>query len=142
MSGSTNLSPSPLPHRELGAMWSDYAPPPGHHDEVFDARGEVRPHWHAFLRSVEELGLPELTRRWEEAKHLIRENGVTYNVYGDPRGMERPWQLDPVPLLIAPAEAATLEDGLIQRGRLLELILKDLYRPQKTLPHGLLPPEL
>ena len=47
-------------------------------------------------------GLPELTRRWQEARQLIRENGVTYNVYGDPRGMDRPWQLDPMPLLISP----------------------------------------
>ena len=44
---------------------------------------------------------PELTRRWEDARQLIRENGVTYNVYGDPRGLDRPWQLDPIPLLIS-----------------------------------------
>ena len=118
------------------------ARPPGRRDEAFDVRGEVRPHWHAFLESLGELGLPELTRRWEEAKHLIHENGVTYNVYGDPRGMERPWQLDPIPLVIAPAEARILESGLIQRGRLLEAILRDLYGPQQALTLGLLPPEL
>jgi uncharacterized circularly permuted ATP-grasp superfamily protein/uncharacterized alpha-E superfamily protein len=142
MTASTNLSSTPLPHRELGAIWSDYAPPAGRYDEVFDGRGEVRPHWHAFIRSLDALGLPELTRRWDEAKHLIRENGVTYNVYGDPRGMERPWQLDPMPLVIAPAEAASLEEGLIQRGLLLETIVQDLYGPQKTLAAGLIPPEL
>ena len=52
-------------------------------------------------------GAEEIKRRWEEAQDLIRENGVTYNVYGDPRGMDRPWQLDPIPLLIAPAECGT-----------------------------------
>ena len=30
---------------------------------------------------------------------LIRDNGVTYNVYGDPRGMHRPWEPDPMPRL-------------------------------------------
>ena len=53
----------------------------------------------AFSATLGGLGLGELTHRWEEARHLIRENGVTYNVYGDPRGMDRPWELDPVPLL-------------------------------------------
>jgi uncharacterized circularly permuted ATP-grasp superfamily protein/uncharacterized alpha-E superfamily protein len=119
-----------------------YAPPPGAHDEVFDDRGEVRSHWHVFLQSLREIGLPQLTQRWGEARHLIRENGVTYNVYGDPRGLERPWQLDPIPLLIAPAEADALAAGLVQRGRLLEAILADLYGPQQTLARGLLPPEL
>ena len=42
---------------------------------------------------------------------------------GDPRGLDRPFELDPVPLLIAPAEGDALEAGLVQRARLLELIL-------------------
>ena len=79
-------------------------------------RGSFRPHWRTFFEQLEAIGLPELRQRWEEAQHLIRENGVTYNVYGDPRGMDRPWQLDPIPLLISPADAAALEVGLIQRA--------------------------
>src|SRR5260370_23011769 len=102
----------------------------------------ARPHWSGFLQALTALGLPELTRRWEEAKQLIHENGVTYNVYGDPRGMDRPWQLDPVPLLIAAEEAKAMEAGLVQRARLLEGILADLYGPQRLLREGLLPPEL
>ena len=66
------------------------------------ADGRLRPHWQPFVGQIATMGLAELQRRWEEAKHLIRENGVTYNVYGDPRGMDRPWELDPLPLLIAP----------------------------------------
>ena len=50
---------------------------------------------------TETLGNDEVRRRWEESQDLIRQNGVTYNVYGDPRGMNRPWQLDPIPLLIS-----------------------------------------
>ena len=72
-------------------------------------------------------------RRWEDAKHLIRENGVTYNVYGDPRGLDRPWELDPIPLLIARPTPRALEAGLVQRARLLDLILADLYGPQRLL---------
>ncbi len=83
-----------------------------------------------------------MKQRWHEAKHLIRENGVTYNVYGDPQGMDRPWELDPIPLLISPNDAASLESGLVQRANLLDLILADIYGPQRLLTGGLLPPEL
>ncbi len=122
--------------------WLGYVPAFGASDEVFGANGEVHAHWQGFLDSLELLGLPELTRRWEEAQHLIRENGVTYNVYGDPRGMERPWQLDPIPLLISSEDAKSLEEGLIQRGRLLEALGQDLYGPQRCVSLGYLPPEV
>ncbi|MFO0804817.1 MAG: circularly permuted type 2 ATP-grasp protein [Gemmataceae bacterium] len=100
------------------------------------------PHWAPFFASLDELGPAEIAHRWWDAQHLIRENGVTYNVYGDPRGAARPWQLDPIPLLISPEESSFLEAGLVQRGRLLERILADLYGPQTLLKNGLLPPEL
>jgi uncharacterized circularly permuted ATP-grasp superfamily protein/uncharacterized alpha-E superfamily protein len=111
-------------------------------DEMVLPGGGLRPHWETFSQQVEAIGLAELRQRWEEAKHLIRENGVTYNVYGDPRGMDRPWELDPIPLLIEPAETAAIEAGLIQRATLLDLILADIYGPQKLLSSGSLPPPL
>src|SRR5947209_17013706 len=75
------------------------------YDEVMDEDGSLRPHWRTFARGLDEIGLREFTHRWREAQQLIRENGVTYNVYGDPRGMDRPCQLDPIPLVISPAES-------------------------------------
>jgi uncharacterized circularly permuted ATP-grasp superfamily protein/uncharacterized alpha-E superfamily protein len=119
----------------------DYRTAPGH-DEAFEHGGETRRHWAVLFDSLRDLGPAELGRRWREARDLIRENGVTYNVYGDPAGIARPWQLDPIPLLIPPDEAAALERGLVQRARLLELVLSDLYGPQNLLSQRLLPPEL
>ncbi len=74
-------------------------PHPGY-DEVHDPDGAIRPHWEAFLRTIPDLHGDEFGRRWRDAQHLIRENGVTYNVYGDPNGLLRPWQLDPLPVII------------------------------------------
>ncbi len=119
-----------------------YTPPAAGWDEMAASAGEPRPHWDGFVRSLNDLGADELGRRWEQAQHLIRENGVTYNVYGDPQGIDRPWELDPLPLLIAPREWEVLEAGLAQRARLLELVLADLYGPQRLLRDGLLPPDL
>ena len=119
-----------------------YRPTDGVYDEMAAAPGVLRPHWDTFIGSMSGLGGEELARRWRIARQRIRENGVTYNVYGDPLGMDRPWNLDSIPLLIPPSEWNELEAGLIQRARLLNYILTDLYGPQQLLRGGLLPPAL
>ncbi|MBM4362105.1 MAG: circularly permuted type 2 ATP-grasp protein, partial [Deltaproteobacteria bacterium] len=83
-----------------------------------------------------------MQRRWDQARRLIRDNGVTYNVYGDPRGMHRPWELDPVPLILRSTEFARLAAGLTQRARVLDAIVHDLHGEQRLLTRRLLPPEL
>lgn len=130
-----------MPHRLLHPPDDAHAPRPGY-DEATDAAGTPRPHWLTLFDSLTHLGPPEIARRWREARDLIRANGVTYNVYGDPHGIARPWQLDPIPLVIASADAAALERGLVQRARLLELLLADLYGPQRLIAQGLVPAEL
>src|ERR1700720_225747 len=119
-----------------------YPQTPGVYDEMSSALGVLRPHWDRFINSLSALGGQELARRWQTARQRIRENGVTYNVYGDPLGMDRPWNLDAIPLMIPPSEWNQLEAGLIQRARLLNLILADLYGPQRLLRGGLIPPAL
>ncbi len=114
----------------------------GVYDEMSAAPGVLRPHWDIFINSLSALGAQELRRRWQTARQRIRENGVTYNVYGDPLGMDRPWNLDAIPLMIPPSEWSQLEAGLIQRARLLNLILADLYGPQQLLRGGQIPPAL
>src|SRR5688572_1705180 len=119
-----------------------YRPSLEAYDESASSQGVPRPHWEKFLASFERLGIEELATRWENGRRLIREHGVTYNVYGDPQGIDRPWELDMVPLLVEPAEWRHIEAGLIQRAHLLNLILADLYGPQRLLREGILPPAL
>jgi uncharacterized circularly permuted ATP-grasp superfamily protein/uncharacterized alpha-E superfamily protein len=119
---------------------ADYRQAPGVYDEMYAEPGVLRPHWDRYIGSLSSLGSKELAHRWQIARQRIRENGVSYNVYGDPLGTDRPWSLDAIPLLIPPAEWSYLEAGLIQRARLLDTILADLYGPQKLLLDGHLPP--
>jgi uncharacterized circularly permuted ATP-grasp superfamily protein/uncharacterized alpha-E superfamily protein len=126
-----------------GPLLSDgYPQTVGLYDEMFAAPGVLRPHWDTFVNAMSVRGADELARRWETARQRIRENGVTYNVYGDPLGMARPWNLDAIPLMITPPEWSALEAGLIQRARLLNLILADLYGPQQLLRGGQIPAAL
>jgi hypothetical protein len=94
------------------------------------------------MHALNEIGTAELARRWARAERRIRENGITYNVYGDPQGTDRPWKIDMIPLLIPPEQWAEIEAGLIQRAALLSEILTDIYCEQRLVKSGLLPPEL
>lgn len=121
---------------------TEYVATTSSYDEMCSASGTLRPHWEYLIRSLDTLGSQELSRREQEAKRLLRENGVTYNVYNDPQGMARLWELDIVPVLVTSEEWSVIEQGLIQRAELFNLILADLYGPRTLIAKGLLPPEV
>lgn len=130
---SFQAKPAPLCER--------YAATTGH-DEMCARDGGIRSHWHYLMRALNDMGSAELQHRREEAWRLVRENDVTYNIYGDPGGMGRPWKLDLVPLLIESEEWRTIETGLMQRAELLNLVLQDIYGPRELIRKGVIPPEL
>jgi len=111
-------------------------------NEMRGPDGAVRPHWQVLDRALNEFGPGEMWRRWEQARQLIRQHGVSFNVYGDARGLDRPWPLDPVPVVLAPDEFASLAAGLAQRASLLDRLLADIYGPRRVIAEGLLPPEV
>lgn len=111
-------------------------------DEMVEPDGALRPHWRMLVNSLDDLGPGEIIRRWEQARRLIRENGITHNVYGDPQGHARPWNLDLIPLLLSAAEWKVVADGLIQRAQLLDTLLADFYGASRCTTEGWLPPEL
>ncbi len=111
-------------------------------DEMFAANGQVRTTWQYLADALDALGVDNLRQRHTQARRLLRERGVTYNVYGDPQGQERSWDLDPIPVLIGSDEWAQVEGALQRRAELFNLILKDIYGPQELLQRGLLPAEV
>ncbi|WP_010581858.1 circularly permuted type 2 ATP-grasp protein [Schlesneria paludicola] len=117
-----------------------YQPPAPHFDEMLDANGAIRPAWSRLARSLNTGGTSGLVRRTEETQHFLRENGVTYNVYGAAKDLERPWELDPVPLMFSVNQWNPLADAIAQRARLLNRILQDVYGNQDLLRSGVLPP--
>ncbi len=138
MTGETSAAKKATPT----GLLADYKRAKDTYDEFTTDEGEPRPHYANLFQALEQLGASELKRRADTCRRLVHENGITYNVYGDPRGNERPWQLDPVPLVIAPDEWRTLEAGLVQRATLLNKILADCYGDQKLIHTRWLSPAL
>ncbi len=131
---------TPIPDNQLNRQY--YETQLGIHDEMYGAENKALPDWQRLMSTLDAMGSENLELRRREAQRLLRENGVTYNVYGDEQNLTRPWKLDPVPLLISSDEWSIIEAGLKQRAELLDLILKDIYGKQTLLKNGLLPAEL
>src|SRR5580692_3989443 len=112
------------------------------YDELSADGVTPRPHWARIMKSFRAIGPEELGRRWERAERRIRENGITYNIYSDPLGVNRPWKIDIVPFLIPAEEWRFIEAGIIQRARLLSRLLEDLYGSQDLLTSGHFPAAL
>jgi uncharacterized circularly permuted ATP-grasp superfamily protein/uncharacterized alpha-E superfamily protein len=112
------------------------------YDELSADGVTPRPHWAHLMESLQDIGPEELGRRWDRAERRIRENGITYNVYSDEPGVSRAWKIDIVPLLIPAEEWRYIEAGIIQRARLLSLLLEDLYGPQRLVMQGHFPSTL
>ncbi len=111
-------------------------------DEMLAADGEVRPPWRPFFEHLNAATPEQMRHRLSYVRRRILENGVTYNVYADPKGADRPWELDPLPLILSAGEWQEISTAVTQRARLLNAVLVDLYGEQTLLRDGALPPAL
>ncbi|GAA4807423.1 circularly permuted type 2 ATP-grasp protein [Litoribaculum gwangyangense] len=102
----------------------------------------INPNWEKLLNNLTQMGTEKLLAKQDEINWLMDENGVTYNVYNDPKGMQRSWDLNIVPFLIHQNEWQTVEKGITQRAELLNLILKDIYGEKELIKNGIIPQEV
>lgn len=118
--------------------------PESGYDEFVDRDGNVRPAWAELADTIAERGRAGLDRLRSVVRGLIDNDGITYtDVEPGGRGQEpRPWQLDTLPIVLSAADWEVLEAGLLQRSRVLDAVLADLYGPRSLLTEGILPPEL
>jgi uncharacterized circularly permuted ATP-grasp superfamily protein/uncharacterized alpha-E superfamily protein len=121
---------------------ASYRSSAGRYDELIADDGHIRNHWRPLIRGVSEDDARAARRATEFTRRMIVENGVTYNVYADEQGRDRPWVLDPLPYLLTAQEWHTIEAGVAQRARLLNAVLSDLYGKQELLSTGALPADI
>lgn len=112
------------------------------YNELLDSNGLPRPHWQAMLSQLQAEEPAVMRKRIEAVQRQIRDNGVTYNVYADTHGVQRPWDLDVLPLIIPQDEWQHIAAAVAQRATLLNRILLDVYGAQQLLASGQLPPGL
>jgi uncharacterized circularly permuted ATP-grasp superfamily protein/uncharacterized alpha-E superfamily protein len=119
------------------------------YDEFVDDDGNVRPAWAEVADTVAERGRNGLNQLRSLVHSLIDNDGITYTEVDPSRdgaaghGLEpRPWSLDALPVVVSAPDWEVLEAGLVQRSRLLNAVLADLYGRRSLLTEGVLPAEL
>ncbi len=130
------------PDKEIESLLGAYKASETSYDEMWAGDNQIRSHWRGLLQQIKTLGFDELAVRKTELQRLLRENGVTYNIYGAPQGAKHIWKLDPIPFVLTKETWDKLDRGLRQRAQILDLVLKDLYGERKLIKSGVLPMEL
>lgn len=120
-------------------LLAEYPRTTGRYDEMFAAPHAPRAHWQPLFAQLAAEPAERMRERLHTVQRQVRENGVTYNVYADPQGADRPWELDLLPLVLPQDEWAAIEAAIVQRATLLNRILVDVYGEQRLLQEGLLP---
>jgi uncharacterized circularly permuted ATP-grasp superfamily protein len=73
-------------------------------DEMFEAVGRPRPHYHALLEELASVRPEELQRRQLDADRAFLTQGITFTVYGDEQGTERIFPFDLLPRILTAGE--------------------------------------
>ena len=124
---------------QLHLSFEDYVNAANPTDEMVGEDGEIARHWQTLVDKLAELSTDDLNARTSEIHRLLQENGITFDSSTD---QYQGWQLDPMPMILSEEDWLFLQQGIIQRQKLLNLIYKDIYGEQVLFKEGVLPASL
>jgi uncharacterized circularly permuted ATP-grasp superfamily protein len=111
-------------------------------DEMFVGNGGA----HSFCQVLHELLGPmpitEFNLKRTSADMSFVNQGITFSVYSDNRGVEKIFPFDVIPRPVPATEWDRIERGLIQRIQVLNKFLFDVYHDQDILKAGVVPTDL
>jgi uncharacterized circularly permuted ATP-grasp superfamily protein len=114
----------------------------GFYDEMFQPDGQPRPHYRKLYQRLAQMSPEEFRRRCRLADSTLIQQGITFAVYGDEKGTEKPFPFDLIPRIVPADEWEHIERGLKQRLTALNLFRHDLYHDQKILNDHVVPREI
>ena len=101
--------------------------------------GTVREHYREFDNWLQRQQAERVARKRAEADLTFRRVGITFAVYGDDAGTERLIPFDTIPRIIPAHEWTSLEAGLAQRVKALNMFVHDIYHDQNIIKAGIIP---
>jgi uncharacterized circularly permuted ATP-grasp superfamily protein len=114
----------------------------GVYDEMFASAGVPREHYAPVTSRLKTMGHDAFTKRVRMADVSFRNQGITFAVYGDNRGVEKTMPFDLVPRIVPADEWTQIEKGLAQRLTALNMFCQDIYHEQRILREKIIPAEL
>ena len=104
--------------------------------------GTVRPAYKTIGTWLQSLESYEYAALQAQAELETQNHGITFTVYSDSRGTERTFPFSLIPRIIEAAEWKTLEAGLKQRIKALNLFRADIYLDARCVRDGAIPADL
>ncbi|MDW7691087.1 circularly permuted type 2 ATP-grasp protein [Flammeovirgaceae bacterium SG7u.111] len=123
-------------------LFSSYDQTGEFHDEVFGKESSVRQTYVKTVNHFKGLNKKDIKALTDYTTISFFNQGITFNVYSENKGVERIFPFDIFPRIIPNKEWEQVEKGVIQRTQAINLLLKDLYNEQKILKDGILPKDL
>lgn len=111
------------------------------YDEMVTGSGGLRPHWRGLMQTVSGLTGEHLAEKQARLSIQIDDADAIVNAPERTKRASRR-SLDLLPLILPDSEWRRIAAGLVQRARLLNALLADLYGPQRLIADRLLPPYL
>ena len=99
---------------------------------------DVAPLWHA----LETAELSALRQRSADAERELFNLGITFTVYTEKDAIDRILPFDVIPRVVSAADWVTIDTGVKQRVKALNLFLHDIYHDGKILKDGVVPADL
>lgn len=113
------------------------------YDEMFEKDGTIKEPWRDIWANLEKLDAAKLQEFQSQLDWIMEDNGVTFNIYSDATSASSHiWRLDPIPFVISHSEWSRIKDGIRQRAKLLNLLLKDIYSTRSIIKEEIIPAEL
>jgi uncharacterized circularly permuted ATP-grasp superfamily protein len=124
------------------SLFTGYRPHATAWDELFTPHGQPHEHCRLLVDRLNQLMINEFQLRRVSADLAFINQGITFSVYSDRRGVEKIFPFDLIPRPVASSEWCVLEAGLIQRIQALNMFLDDIYHDRRILKEGVVPEEL
>lgn len=120
----------------------EYPPGTKYYDEMFQELNIPREHYKEVFELLSKLGINQFKEKEVLAKLVSINQGITFTVYNDGKGIERIFPFDLIPRIIKKVEWDIVEKGLQQRIKALNLFLSDVYGKQNILNDNVIPRDL
>lgn len=114
-----------------------YLPPSREGDTYFGARADVGAKWHALAAGMLAQSRHDVGALQAYVDQHVEDLGLAFRMAGDEQ--ERPWPLNPMPIIIGADEWSAISDGIVQRANLLEEVIADIYGAQRLIADRHLP---
>ncbi|MFT4204554.1 MAG: circularly permuted type 2 ATP-grasp protein [Chitinophagaceae bacterium] len=112
------------------------------YDEMRLENGTIRVPYEKVDEYIRQFDASSFKEKEKIAADLFMNRGITFTVYSEKEGIERIFPFDIIPRIITASEWSTIETGIKQRLRALNLFLKDVYGKQQIILDGIVPAEL